>query len=61
MEVFLPNEENSRPGLLFFNFDDVRDIPFADSADEILLLSLNYTYSLDFMIYNGKKQKTYFR
>lgn len=45
MDVFLPNDENNRPGLLFFNLCEVCDPPLADSEDETLLLSLNYTDS----------------
>lgn len=37
IDVFLPREENKRPGLLFSSFDEVPD---TDSEDEILLLSL---------------------
>lgn len=47
MDVFLPNDENNRPGLLFFNLDEVWDPPFADSEDEMLLLSLNCTNTHD--------------
>jgi hypothetical protein len=39
MDVFLPKEENNRPGLPFNSFDEV--VPDADSEDEILLVSLN--------------------
>lgn len=43
MEVFLPKEENRRPGLLFINFEeeDVLVSPEVDSEEDILLLSFN--------------------
>lgn len=47
IDTFRPNDENKRLGLFFFDLEGLTErnpLPFVDSEEETLLVSLNYRH-----------------